>query len=512
MDRNEVPPHRHPGPGRPGLERPGDPAALVAVLGDWMRGPGPLYRKLAAALARAVRRGDLQQGERLPSERALATALSLSRATVATAYEELRGPGVLDSLRGSGTRVAFARSGAGGGAGAGAAPPGADGRVPGGRATSLVQRLVDGPGGTLSLAAAAEGAVPQVREALLELTADGGRELDPLLTDIGYHPRGLPALRAAIAAHCTAEGTATTADQVLVTTGATQALALAARLYLRRRDTVAVERPSWPGCLDSFRALGVGLHGVPMDEDGLRPDELDRALRAHSPALLFVMPTYHNPTGTLMSEGRRRRVAELAARHQVPVIEDLAYNAGLGTRPEPPPVAAFAERDAEILTLGSLAKSVWGGLRIGWVRGPEQTVERLARLKTLADFGGPVLEQALAVRLLPQLATIRAERAGELRERLALLERLLADRLPDWRWRTPDGGSALWVRLPGGTDAGVYAQVALRHGVEVVPGAAMDPDGAYDSHIRIPYTMPPATLTELTHRLTTAWADLHGLP
>ncbi|MCT2593187.1 PLP-dependent aminotransferase family protein [Streptomyces sp. N2-109] len=492
MDRNET--------GRPGCDLPGEPAALVAVLGDWMRGPGPLYRKLAAALARAVRRGDLRPGERLPSERALAAALSLSRATVSTAYEELRGPGVLDSLRGSGTRVA--------GPPLGQRPPGADGRVPGGRATSLVQRLVDGPegpGGVISLATASAGAVPQVREALLELA---GRDLDPLLTDIGYHPRGLPALREALAAHCSEGGTPTSPGQVLVTTGATQALALVARLYLRRRDTVVVEQPSWPGCLDAFRALGVSLHGVPMDEDGVRPDALDRALRDRAPALLFVMPTYHNPTGTLMSGGRRRRVAELAARHRVPVVEDLAYDARFSTLAEPPPIGAHAGRDAEVLSVGSLAKSVWGGLRIGWIRGPEQTVERLARLKTLADLGGPVLEQVLAARLVPQLPGIRVQRAAELRERLAWLERLLAEHLPSWRWRTPDGGSALWVRLPDEVDAGVYAQVALRHGVEVVPGAAMDPEGAYDSHIRVPYTLPLPTLTELVRRLAAAWDDL----
>ncbi|MFD7929166.1 GntR family transcriptional regulator, partial [Streptomyces sp. NPDC059742] len=170
------------------------PAELDAVVGGRLAGSGPLYRRLAAALRGAVRTGDLAPGDRLPAERPLAAALGVSRATVVAAYDELRGAGAVDSRRGSGTRVARLPGGA--------LRP-VDGRVRGGTSAALVQRLVDGPDGMISLSVAAEGAAPEVREALAALLADG---LDPLLAETGYHPSGLPELGAAGAAPETPRG------------------------------------------------------------------------------------------------------------------------------------------------------------------------------------------------------------------------------------------------------------------------------------------------------------------
>jgi DNA-binding transcriptional MocR family regulator len=482
------------------LDRFREAAELVEMLGDWTTRSGPMYRRLTAVLRQAVRVGDLQPGERLPSERQLAAALAVSRATVVAAYDDLRGAGILDSRQGSGTRVALTRDGS---------RPTADGRVPGGRATSIFQRLVDGPGEVISLTYAVEAGVPELGDALLDLVRD---DLPYLLADAGYHPRGLPALRDAIALHLSEQTMPTVADQVLVTTGAHQAISLVAAMYLRPRSTVVVESPSWPGCLDVFRAASARLIFVPLDEEGIRVDGTAQAIIEHAPALLYLTPTYHNPTGTLMSASRRRRIAEIAARHGVPILEDNAYGAVIGRADaSPPPVAELAPAHAEVLTVYSLAKAVWGGLRIGWVRAPVEVAERLARLKALADLGSPVLDQALAARLLPKLADLTAARAATVQQRLDHLGELLAEKLPSWRWRRPDGGSALWVDLPQ-TDARVFAQVALRHGVEVVPGAAMDPTGRHDTFIRVPFTFPVEVLTELVHRLSRAWADLqrHG--
>ncbi|GAA2324696.1 hypothetical protein GCM10010149_92650 [Nonomuraea roseoviolacea subsp. roseoviolacea] len=317
----------------------------------------------------------------------------------------------------------------------------------------------------------------------------------------------LPALRAAIAAHHTAHGLPTTPDPVVVTTGATQAVTLIAQLHLGRGSTAIVESPGSPGCLDVLRAAGSQLVGVELDSDGIRIDRLATALAEHRPALLYVMPTYHNPTGTLMSAGRRRRVAELAAEHGVPLLEDSARAAALAPGQAPPPIAAH-HAGGTVLTVGSLAKAVWGGLRIGWIRAPRDAVARLARLKALSDLGSPHLDQALAARLLPELPALAPERDRIRRERLATVTRLLAERLPDWRWREPQGGSVLWIRLPPGTDARIYAQVALRHGAEVVPGATMDPTGAHDDYIRLPCSFAPDISAELVSRLATAWAAL----
>ncbi|MER7753296.1 PLP-dependent aminotransferase family protein [Kitasatospora sp. NPDC097643] len=472
-----------------------EPAGLIDLLGDWSAAGGPLYRRLTEAFVRAVRAGDLRTGDGLPSERRLADALSVSRATVVAAYDALRGAGLVETRRGSGTRVS-------GAAAAHRAP--ADGRVRGGRATAVIQRLVAQPPDVISLGQAAEAGGPDLAGALLDLVRE---DLPGLLVDAGYHPAGLPALRAAIADHHTAHGLPTGPEQVLVTTGATQAVTLCAQLYLGRGSTTVVESPGWPGCLDVLTAAGSRLVGVELDSDGIRIDRLAAALAAHRPALLYVMPTFHNPTGTLMSAGRRRRVAELAAAHGVTVLEDSAHAPGLAPGQAPPPIAAHPA-GGTVLTVGSLAKAVWGGLRIGWLRAPQDVVARLARLKALHDLGSPVLDQALAARLLPALPALAPERERLRRDRLAVMTGLLAERLPDWQWREPRGGSVLWIRLPRAADARGYAQLALRHGAEVIPGAATDPTGAHDDHLRLPYAFAPETTAELVGRLATAWAAL----
>lgn len=469
-----------------------DIATMVQVLGDWSAGRGPLYRKLCTALERAVSQGALPPGTRLPAERRLAEGLAVSRATVVAAYDELRSMGLVDSRQGSGTRVHGGQRVLG------------DGRVPGGSGAAIFQRLIDGPGDVISLTCAAEPAAPEIAEVFDQVAR---HDLPALLADRGYHPRGLLALRVAIADHYRRAGVPTSEDEVLVSTGAHQALVLVAALYADRGDTVVVESPSWPGCIDVFHAAQARLRSVPLDDEGIDAGRLERALADHKPSLLYVMPTYHNPTGVLMSATRRRRVAELATRYGVPIVEDNAY-AGLAADQELPPLVSYAPGPAEVLTVDSLGKAVWGGLRIGWVRAPSSIIERLARQKAVADLGSPVLDQALAARLLPRLDDLSARRSASLRRRLHLLERLLHEHLPAWRWRRPAGGSGLWVELPG-VDAATYAQVTLRHGVEIVPGSAMDPHGAHDCFVRIPFTFPDEVLGELVRSLAGAWAELH---
>lgn len=480
------------------VDRVFDAQHLAELLGDWAAALGPRYRCLADALADAIGAGTLVRDDGLPPERGFATALGLSRSTVVAAYGELRDRGLVTSRRGSGTVVAVAP--------ASIAARRADGRVAGGGATGLLQRMVDPPDNVISLAYALEGGVPELVEELADLTRD---DLPLLLTDVGYHPRGLPALSAAIAGYYSDLGLPTDVNQVLVTTGATQAIGLIAQLYLSRNAVVVVESPSWPGCLDILRSKGVQLIGVPMDSEGIRPDALHAAITEHRPKLVFVMPTFHNPTGTLMSAARRRQVAQLVGRFGVPLLEDIAYVAGPGA--DLPPIAVDGAGRAEILTVSGLSKAVWGGLRVGWVRAPAVVIDRLAREKALADLGSAVLDQALAARLLPRVGEIARSRDQMRRDRLEAVSTLLREQIPVWRWAVPDGGPALWIELPD-TDARAFASVALRHGVEVVAGHSTDPSGAHDSYIRLAYTFPHQMLAEVVTRLASAWVDFtrHG--
>ncbi|WP_369822304.1 PLP-dependent aminotransferase family protein [Saccharomonospora sp. CUA-673] len=336
----------------------------------------------------------------------------------------------------------------------------------GGRGTATFQRLIDGPGSVISLACAADAGVPEVSEALEEVAR---YDLPGLLADPGYQTRGLPALREEVARYYTDQGLPTSADEVLITTGAHQALVLLSEVYLRGASSVAVEAPSWQPCIDVFRAAGADLVSVPLDDEGIDDRRLATVLAEQRPSLLYVMPTFHNPAGVLMSDARRRRVAELAARHDVPVVEDNAYagcvmagDSGPNGLDVPPPLSTYLPAGTEAVAVESL-KSVWGGLRIGWIRGPRGIVERCARRKALADLSGPLIEQAVAARLFPRLPEIVKKGAVERAQRCEYAEQMLTEQLPGWSWRTPDGGSSLWIALPEGGNSDVFAQIALRH-------------------------------------------------
>ena len=183
------------------------------------------------------------------------------------------------------------------------------------------------------------------------------------------------------------------------------------------------------------------------------------------------MPTFQNPTGAVMPEpAAARSRASRASCGSRSSRTTRSPTCRSPARP-PAPIAAF-DPEAPVLTVGSLSKLFWGGLRIGWIRASEELLSRITRLKIMADLGGSLVGQLGAVRLLAEAERVRqARRRKEMRERLDRLTKLLARHLPEWTWEAPAGGLSLWVKLPRG-DAGAFAQVALRHGVAVVPGAS----------------------------------------
>jgi DNA-binding transcriptional MocR family regulator len=153
-----------------------------------------------------------------------------------------------------------------------------------------------------------------------------------------------------------------------------------------------------------------------------------------------------------------------------------------------------------------MSKLFWGGLRAGWVRGPEMLIERLARFKAISDLGGPVLSQTVAAQMLPEIERVRGARQREVERKRASLVSLLREELPQWSWQQPAGGLLLWVRLPKG-NASEYAQVALRHGVAIVPGSVNSPTSGFSQYVRLPFIEEPQTLREGITRLARAWRE-----
>ena len=330
-----------------------------------------------------------------------------------------------------------------------------------------------------------------------------GDDVREATRDHGYSALGIPPLRRAIARHLERRGLPTTESQILVTSGAQQAIALVAALFLRRGDPVLVESPTFLGALDAFGAVAANPVALPVGPDGVRVDVLREAVRQRPARLLYLTPTFHNPTGATMPESARREIARVAADASLTLVEDESLaDIALG---EPPPVsiAALAPK-AHVLSIGSLSKLFWGGLRIGWIRAPEPLLLRLAALKVASDLGSSVLSQLVAARLLDRAQEVQRLRRAQLLEQRDALATRLAQRLPGWSFVLPEGGLSMWVRLPHG-DASELAQVALRQGVSLLAGPVVSADGGNPRCLRLVYVHEPRVIAEAVGRLERAW-------
>ena len=472
---------------------------LAPMLADFPRGDGPLYQQLAQTITQAVERGELLPGTRLPPERALAEMLKLSRTTVVQTYARLRESGTIESRHGSGTWVRRA--------GKTGWPSPQEHEVSSAFRRNVVFRsMIERTGDAISFVSAQLPPLPEIDAAARVVARKGASGLGQ---GEGYFPMGLPALRRAVAAHLSRTGLPTREEQVLITNGAQQAISLVAGLLVARGETVVTEDPTYIGAIDVLISAGARVLTTPGAAGGLDLDRL-RALLAMRPRLLYLVPTFHNPTGSLMPEHTRREVARLAEESQVPVIEDNTLaEIGLAGDP-PPPIATFA-KNAPVLTIGSLSKLFWAGLRTGFIRGPEAWIARLGRFKALSDLGGPLVSQAMAALLLEQAQTAARTRRREVTAKLDVLTKLLAQHLPTWTWKKPEGGLLLWTRMPTG-DAEELAQIAARHGVTLVPGSANSPDHRFADHVRLPIVADAATMKEGIARLARAAAEYQPHP
>ncbi len=480
-----------------------DPDALAGVIGTWSAGADPLNEQLADAIGRAIERGDLAPGTRLPSERELGRALGLSRTTIVGAYDRLRAAGLVRSRQGSGTRVAPRE----GEPGRGLVGPGllqpflapVPGRTVAPGLAQLAPASDAGFTDQIALTMGALDAPPLIRDVIRATLED---DVTALTADHGYVPHGLPSFRGAVAARLTERGLPTRPDQVLVTTGAQQAVSLVAEQLAGPDGVVAIENPVYMGAIDALRGVGARMVPVPVGPDGVRLDVLRQVVGGVAPSFVFVIPTYHNPTGVVLPEDARRELARLAGERGFVLVEDLTPDHGF-LRGVPPPIASFDRADL-VVTIGSLSKVAWGGLRLGWIRGPRALIARLAARKIVADYCTPTLTQAIGTRVMERIDDFADYSTRVGRERLALAMDLLRRRLPDWSFEEPAGGFSLWVRLPD-ADATAFTRLALEHGVVVRPGPVASPDGGFRDHIRIAVGEEPGRLAEGIERLARAW-------
>ncbi|MFD4629033.1 PLP-dependent aminotransferase family protein [Streptomyces sp. NPDC058284] len=455
---------------------------LLAGLLTSACGERPGYRALAHGVRTLLLDGRIPLHTRLPAERELASALTVSRATVTAAYDVLREGGYAHSRRGAGTWTELPH---------------------GRRPSNVVAFMADDD--VLDLAIAAPGAPAAELSAAL---AAAGAMLAEHAPTPGYHPYGIPELRAAVAERFTRRGLSTLPDQILITTGAQHALSLTLSLLGRPGDRVLVENPSYPNALDAIRGAGLRAVPVPVTEDGWDSGLVESSLRQAAPRIAYLVPDFQNPTGRLMPREQRVRIMETArATGTWLLIDETIADIALDG-PPPAPFASLAPHGAgeQVVTVGSLSKTHWGGLRIGWVRAGSGLITELATKRVPGDMATPVIEQLVALHLLRGMDDVLRERLPRLRAQRDALAASLTRHLPEWRWQLPPGGLSLWVDL-GRPIASSLARAALARGVRIEGGSRFGADpGTHEHRLRVPYTLPPERSEEAVLRLSTTLA------
>ncbi len=476
---------------------------LVRLLGPWQssgngRRAVPDYLALADTLRGLVTDGRLALDVRLPAERELAEALRISRTTVTGAYNVLRTSGHLDSRRGAGSWTRL--------------PDGVRVGQNGWWTPETAPDLID-------FATAALAAPPEMAAA----ASDAVAALPRYLSGAGYHPTGLPELRAAVAEAYTGRGVPTSPEQIMVTNGVQHALDLALRLLAPPGSTVLTESPTYPNALAAFAARRHRVHTYGV-ADGWDTELLLAALRQTRARVAYLVPEFQNPTGHLMCQELRAALPAVAHAAGTDLIIDetfvdlpldglagtgAATGAGTGaaTRAAMPLPVAAHDRHARVISIGGMSKPYWGGLRIGWIRATEPIVQRLTAVRVGVDMSGPVLDQLVAVELLARSESIVPARRVQLREQRDVLAAALHRELPALRFRLPAGGVTLWAELDAPVSSAL-ARSAETFGVRLAPGPKFGMDGTLERFVRLPFTLSGDVLTEAVSRIAAAYADV----
>ncbi|MCU1551587.1 MAG: PLP-dependent aminotransferase family protein [Glaciihabitans sp.] len=443
----------------------------------------PAYAALADRIRLLLLDGRIPLGTRIPAERDLASQLNVSRTTITAAYGDLRRGGYLESIRGSGSIARL---------------PFREGRA-----------AAEGGPGVLDMSKAALPAIP----ALIDAATEAAAQLPAHLGTSGFDPIGLPMLREALAARYTARGLPTHPDEIMITIGAQHAIALISRALLARGDRALVETPSYPHAMEALRDSGARLVGVSVStQDGWDEAGFEQVIQRTSPTLGYLMPDFHNPTGLTMSESLRARVVDLAtAAGTTLVADETMAELAIDDVPAQPPFAIHGTAGSRPIMVGSVGKTVWGGVRVGWIRAERPVIQRLVRARNSGDLGTPILEQLIVMSLLKQYDSILETRRLQLRAGRDHLFALLAEQLPEWQVPRVPGGLTAWVNL-GSAVSSQLTLAARNEGLLLAAGPRFGIDGAFERFLRIPFSYSADELDRAVAALQRAWQVVGRYP
>ncbi|PTR31050.1 GntR family transcriptional regulator [Rhodococcus sp. OK519] len=468
--------------------------AVSRDLGGWRDDAGrrSAYRALADGIRLLVHDGRIPLGAALPGERELAGELNVSRTTVTTAYSVLREEGYLSSRQGSRSTVTvpvMSRDAGRVGARRRAAP--------GGDAVDLSYASMVAP-------------VAEVQEAYSAAL----QSLPPFLDTHGMEPIGIAVLREAIAARYRARGLETSPDQIMVTSGAQHALRLLLGVLAAPGERVLVDHPTYPNALAAIRRVGARPIPVPVRPEGGVSRSWDlggirSAARQTAARMAYFIPDFHNPTGLCLDDAGRAELARIARDTRMTLVVDETMVDLWLDAPPPAPVATYArgQGESDVVTIGSVSKSHWGGLRIGWIRAEPELITRLVGSRSASDLGTPVMDQLAAVHLLGAGDAPIEDRRQVLRSQRAVLLDELSARLPDWVPTVGTGGMSLWLKMPASVSTALAA-TAPSHGVVLAAGPRFGVEGAFERYIRLPYARPADELRRAVAGVAAAYDAL----
>jgi DNA-binding transcriptional MocR family regulator len=431
----------------------------------------------AATLAERIRAlvldGRLTVGERLPSERSLALELRRSRSTMTRAYDILESGGYVNRVHGGGTRVVLPHS-------ATAAPTDAD-------------------ESSIDLSIASMDSTP----GLYDATVRSLPRLAALRGTSGYSLRGMPELREAVAHRFTERGVDTDPDEIVITSGALNAVHLVLATIGRRGQRALVEQPTFPHALEALRHHGYRMLPTPVDVHGWDQRHLTDLLLRSRPHVAYLIPDFHNPTGATLPDAERSRVATTArSTGTTLIVDETTAELDIDRGWSPLPMAAHNPR---VITVGSMSKIAWGGMRIGWIRAERPLIDRLLAVRPSFELGTALLEQCIAVELLADMRSLTAHVRERLRDGRAAVESGLEGTglvMP----LTP-GGLSTWVDL-GAPISTPLSLAAREHGLILPPGPRFSTGGVLERRVRIPITLTPERTAEAMARFRRAWQNV----
>ncbi|MFC7440332.1 PLP-dependent aminotransferase family protein [Laceyella putida] len=447
-------------------------------------GDKPLYQQIAEFIEQKIAYGEFPPGSLLPSERKLAELLNVNRMTIVHVYEELQASGLIERKQGSGTYVSTHKWGI---------RPSVYTNwkkyVEGGSflpTYPLIRRIREEAKRMENGFDLASGELSTDLFPVQALQSAFTQQTIPC--DLGYeHPQGHLALRETVANHVmTYHKINTTSSSVLITSGAQQALYLITQCLLSPGDAVAIESPSYYYSLPLFQSAGLRIFGLQVDADGINPDDILALHRKHRIRMIFVNPTYQNPTGTVLADIRRQKMLEISAELGIPIVEDEPFSLLSFEDQKHDPIKSF-DQSGNVLYIGSLSKVIASGLRIGWLIGPQSVINRLADARQQMDFGLSVFPQLLANQFLQSadypdhLQYLRKQLMDRRNLIMSALREILHGKI---EFTTPKGGLHLWCKINQEVDDQKLVEEGIKNKILFMPGSVF---GAPNGYVRFTY-------------------------